>query len=58
MGVFGDFAHVAITVDDDVDAQITLRLRHAPWDFALDHIAHKYALRVIREGDRIRIARQ
>jgi type II secretory pathway component HofQ len=54
---FSDFAKVHIVVDDDVQASVTLHLRNIPWDLALDHLAQKYVLRIVRSGNQIRIAR-
>ena len=50
-------AKVNISVDGDVQASVTLRLRNIPWDLALYHLAQKYALRVVRDGNDIRIVR-
>jgi type II secretory pathway component HofQ len=55
--VLATHAKVAIRVDDNVEVAVTQRLRNVPWDFVLDHIARKYDLRIIRDGDAIRIAR-
>lgn len=53
---FSDFANVRIAVDDDVEVAITQRVRNVPWDLALEHIARKYGLRVVRDGASIRLA--
>jgi type II secretory pathway component HofQ len=50
-------ANVEIVVDDGIDDRVTMRLRSAPWDFALDHLVRKYGLRMIRDGGRIRITK-
>jgi type II secretory pathway component HofQ len=55
--IIADDAKVEIVVDDGIDERVTLRLRNAPWDFALDHLVRKYELRIIRDGARIRITR-
>jgi type II secretory pathway component HofQ len=49
----------AIVVDPAVadDILVTLHLRNAPWDLALDHLARKYGLRVVDDGARLRLAR-
>jgi type II secretory pathway component HofQ len=36
MRLFSDVGKVTITVDDEVQASITIRLRNVPWDEALD----------------------
>ena len=53
-----DFAKVEIVVADDVQALVTLRVRDAPWDFALEHMARKYGLVVARDGNAIGISRR
>jgi hypothetical protein len=49
-------AKTEITVDDDVQASITLHMR-LPWELALYHLAQKYDLRVVRSEGEIRISR-
>ena len=55
--VFADASRLAITVDPDVDVAVTLHLRNAPWDLALDHLVRKYGLRAERTTTAIRISR-
>jgi type II secretory pathway component HofQ len=55
-------AGVAIAIDEDVDSPtapllVTMRVRGAPWDLALDHLARKYRLRVLRAGANLRLSR-
>ncbi len=52
------FAKISITVADGVDAKVTLRLRNAPWDLALDHIARAYGLRLVEAGGAYRIEKR
>jgi type II secretory pathway component HofQ len=54
---FGDVSHLAVTVDPDVDVAVTMHLRNAPWDLALDHLARKYSLHLERSPTAIRIRR-
>ena len=48
-------AKVAIVVDDDVQASVTQRVKSLPWDQVLEHVARKHGLRVVRDGDTLRI---
>ncbi len=49
--LLADVGHVDIVVDGDVHGTITLRLRHVPWDQALDVIARAKGLGLEREGN-------
>ncbi len=49
--LLADVGHVNIVVDGEVHGTITLRLRHLPWDQALDVIAHAKGLGLEREGN-------
>ena len=49
--LLADVGHVNIVVDGDVHGTITLRLRHVPWDQALDVIAKAKGLALEREGN-------
>lgn len=49
-------AGVEVTVDPDVQVAVTMHVRNAPWDLALDHLARKYGLAVTRTGTAIRIS--
>jgi hypothetical protein len=55
---FAEFAKVDIVVDDDVQVTVTQFMRGVPWDLALEHVARKYNLRLIRTGKLIRVAKQ
>jgi type II secretory pathway component HofQ len=54
---FAELSGVKIVVDDDVHVGVTLRLRNLPWDLALDHLARKYELRIVRGKVLIRLTR-
>ena len=56
--VIADVAKIQIAVDDGIDVGITLHLRNVPWDLALDHLVRKYELRLVRDGDRLRIRKR
>lgn len=53
--VFAEASHLTVTVDPDVDVAVTMHLRNAPWDLALDHLARKYGLDLERTATAIRI---
>ncbi|MBX3158426.1 MAG: hypothetical protein KF773_20830 [Deltaproteobacteria bacterium] len=53
----GDLAKTPISVDADVEASVTLRMRNIPWDLALYHLAQKYALHVVTEPAGLRLTR-
>ena len=55
--VFADASRLAVTVDPEVDVAVTMHLRNAPWDLALDHLVRKYSLRIERTTTAIRITR-
>lgn len=55
--VFAEASHVPVTVDADIDVAVTMHLRNAPWDLALDHLVRKYGLHVERTATAIRIMR-
>jgi type II secretory pathway component HofQ len=57
VSTIAEVAKLPITVDDGVDASVTLHLRKVPWDLALDHLVRKYELRMVRTADGIRIAK-
>jgi type II secretory pathway component HofQ len=50
-------AGVNIVLDPEVDARITLRLMDVGWRDALDVIARDARLRVVEEGDLVRLSR-
>jgi type II secretory pathway component HofQ len=50
-------AHVNVSVDPDVTGTVSIRVRDAPWREVLDRIAADHALRVVRAGPVIHIAR-
>ena len=49
-------AQLDVVVDPDVQVAVTMHVRNAPWDLALDHLARKYSLSVSRSGNTIRIS--
>lgn len=53
--LFAEASHLPVTVDADVNVAVTMHLRNAPWDFALDHLARKYGLELERTATAIRI---
>ena len=53
--VFAEASHLTVTVDPDVDVAVTMHLRNAPWDLALDHLARKYGLDLERTATEIQI---
>jgi type II secretory pathway component HofQ len=57
MQTFSTFAKVSIVVAPDVQVNITQALRSVPWDFALEHIARKYGLRLVQDGETIHIVK-
>lgn len=55
---FADASRLAVVVDPDVQVAVTMHVRNAPWDLALDHLVRKYGLRVERTATEIRISRR
>ncbi|HSO38160.1 MAG TPA: secretin and TonB N-terminal domain-containing protein, partial [Labilithrix sp.] len=49
--LLADVGHVNIVVSGEVTGTITLRLRHVPWDQALDVIARTKGLGLERDGN-------
>lgn len=49
--LLAEVGHVNIVVSGEVTGTITLRLRHVPWDQALDVIARTKSLGVERDGN-------
>jgi type II secretory pathway component HofQ len=49
--LLADVGKVNIVVAGEVSGTVTLRLRHVPWDQAMDVIAHSRGLVYEREGD-------
>ncbi len=49
--LLADVGRVNIVVDGDVKGTLTLRLRHVPWDQALDVIARAKGLGLERQGN-------
>jgi len=49
-------AQLDVVVDPDVQVAVTMHVRNAPWDLALDHLARKYGLVVTRDHGTIRIS--
>lgn len=49
-------AQLDIVVAPDVQVAVTMHVRNAPWDLALDHLARKYSLVVTRDHGTIRIS--
>ena len=54
--LIADVGHVNIVVAGEVTGTITLRLKHVPWDQALDVVARAKDLDVEREGNVIIVA--
>ncbi len=53
---FARVAKVDVVVDPDVQVDVTMHVRNAPWDLALDHLARKYGLVMSRTGSTVRIS--
>nr|HEX4316348.1 type IV pilus secretin PilQ [Kofleriaceae bacterium] len=51
-----DTGHVNIVVPDSITAKVTVRLRHVPWDQALEVVLSSYGLWYRKEGNLYRIA--
>jgi len=49
--LLADVGHVNIVVDGSVTGTVTLRLKHVPWDQALDLVARTHGLALEREGN-------
>ncbi len=49
--LLADVGHVNIVVDGTVTGSITLRLKHVPWDQALDLVARTKGLALERDGN-------
>jgi hypothetical protein len=49
--LLADVGHVNIVVAGEVTGTITLRLKHVPWDQALDLVARTHGLELHREGN-------
>jgi hypothetical protein len=49
--LLSDVGHVNIVVDGNVSGTVTLKLRHVPWDQALDVIVRTKALDIERDGN-------
>ena len=56
--VISDTGHINIVVPQTIDAKVTVRLKHVPWDQALEVILQSYGLWYRREGIIYRIATQ
>ena len=56
--VISDTGHINIVVPQSIDAKVTVRLKHVPWDQALEVILQSYGLWYRREGIIYRIATQ
>ena len=58
MQQFERVAKQPVVVDDDVaDMRVTMRVRDVPWDLALEHLVRKEGLRVVHEGNGLRVRR-
>jgi type IV pilus assembly protein PilQ len=51
-----DIGRVNIVTADDVQGNITIRMRNVPWDQALDVILQAKSLGMVRQGNLIRVA--
>ena len=49
--LLADVGHVNIVVDGTVSGTVTLRLKHVPWDQALDLVARTHGLALERDGN-------
>ena len=49
--LLADVGHVNIVVGGEVTGTVTLRLKHVPWDQALDLVARTHGLELHREGN-------
>ncbi len=56
--VISDTGHINIVVPESITAKVTVRLKHVPWDQALEVILQSYGLWYRREGIIYRIATQ
>ncbi len=56
--VISDTGHINIVVPQTIEAKVTVRLKHVPWDQALEVILQSYGLWYRREGIIYRIATQ
>ncbi|CAN5838962.1 hypothetical protein BH11MYX4_BH11MYX4_23810 [soil metagenome] len=54
--LLADVGHVNIVVSGEVTGTVTLRLRHVPWDQALDVIARTKGLGLERDGNVLTVA--
>ena len=54
--IIAETGHVSIVVPDTIDAKVTVKLTHIPWDEALDVILASHGLWYRREGNVYRIA--
>jgi hypothetical protein len=57
MRTFAVLSSQTIEVDKDVDTKITVSLRGTPWDEALRKIAREHNLKLVYDGETIRITR-
>lgn len=48
--LLSDVGHANIVVADDVAGRVTVRMKHVPWDQALDVVARAKGLAVERDG--------
>jgi type IV pilus assembly protein PilQ len=49
--LLADVGHANIVVSDDVHGAVTVRMRHVPWDQALEAIAASKGLRIAHMAD-------
>ena len=49
--LLADVGRVNIVVAGDIAGTVTLRLKHVPWDQALDLVARTHGLELRREGN-------
>lgn len=55
--LLSDVGHANIVVGDDVSGRVTIRMKHVPWDQALDVVARAKGLAVEHDGNVLFITR-
>jgi type IV pilus assembly protein PilQ len=54
--LLADVGHVNVVTADDVNGNVTIRMRNVPWDEALDVVLQAKGLGMVRAGNLIRVA--
>src|SRR5262249_57480691 len=54
--LLADVGRVNIVTADDVQGNVTIRMRNIPWDQALDVVLQAKGLGMVRQGNLIRVA--